>query len=324
MVGVSKAGEGAGSCVSCRKKAEVSLRYGPHRFCREHFLRFFEKRVRKTIRANHLVEAGEKIAVAVSGGKDSLTTLHLLKNIFGRSNSITAIMVDEGISGYREHSLSAAQKSCGQLDIPYEVVRMKEELGVTMSDAMQHLPDENAEQSACSFCGVFRRLLLNKKALELGAGKIATGHNLDDECQSILMNIASNDLPRLARLGPIAGVRKIKGFVPRIKPLYDCPESEVKMFAEFSGIEFCRLPCCPFSGEAKRNVFRHAVEEMEGRLPGTMFSIAASFRGMKPMLEKSFSSGSLKYCAACGSPANSVFCKSCSQLKRLKSLIGNE
>lgn len=311
------------TCVSCGKPAVVSLRYGPHRFCKNHFLGFFERRVRKTIRINRLVNGKELIAVGVSGGKDSLAALYLLKKILGKVNRIHAIMVDEGISGYRDNALAIAKKNCEEWGIDYSVVKLKDEFGVTMTEVMNSMSrGELGEQGACSFCGVFRRSLLNKAALELGAGKIATGHNLNDECQSILMNIASNDVPRLSRLGPIAGTGKINGFVPRIKPLYDSPENEVLKFAESSGIEFCRLPCCPFSWNAKRNVFRKVVDEMEKEHPGTMFSIIASLRAMKPFLEKGFSKESSKgYCESCGSPSGAVLCNSCFQLKRLKSLI---
>ena len=310
-----------GKCVYCGKDAIVSLPYGPHRFCKEHFIYFFEKRVRRTIRMNRLIEGREKIAVAVSGGKDSLATLFILNKIFGKSNEIVAVMVDEGIYGYRDKAIEIAKRNCEEWGIKYEIVSMKKELGISMTEVMSRIPKGQLEQSSCSYCGVFRRKLLNEKAGLIKAKKIATGHNLDDECQSILMNIASNDLPRLARLGPTTGVKKFRQFVPRIKPLYECPENEVHKFAELSGFDFCKAPCCPYSWQAKRNIFRKIVNELEEEMPGTKFSILASFRKMKPLLKKEASKGSAKACEICGSPTNAKICSSCGKLKGLKELF---
>ena len=89
-------------CDRCEKKSVIELLYGPHWLCKEHFLHFFEKRVKKTCRANKLVSPGEKILVAYSGGKDSAVTLYLINKIFGGRNEIQALLIDEGIEGYRD------------------------------------------------------------------------------------------------------------------------------------------------------------------------------------------------------------------------------
>src|SRR3989344_7824805 len=91
----------ATKCDKCDSQSKIILPYGPHRFCAEHFSNFFEDRVRKTIRTNELIKYGEKIAIGVSGGKDSMVTLHLLNKLYGNQAKIEAIMIDEGIPGYR-------------------------------------------------------------------------------------------------------------------------------------------------------------------------------------------------------------------------------
>ena len=234
-------------CVQCEKEAKIVLRYGPHKFCKDHFLYFFEKRVRKTIRENKLIKGREKIAVGLSGGKDSTTALYMLNKIFSKSNKIVAIMIDEGIPGYRDKAIAIGKKNCESWNVDYEVVSMEKELGHKMIDIMKKISKNEELGSTCAFCGVFRRYLLNKKATEVRAKKIVTGHNLDDETQSILMNLFDNDLARLSRLGPIAGVREHKGFVPRIKPLWETPEKEVIAFVNFLGVKHYSEECCPFS-----------------------------------------------------------------------------
>lgn len=304
-------------CVYCNKAAKVVLPYGPHKFCKEHFLYFFEKRVRKTIRGNKLIRGREKIAVALSGGKDSTTALYLLHNIFPKSNPIVAIMIDEGIPGYRDKAIAIGKRNCKEWGIDYEIVSMKEELGVSMIEIMKKISKERELGSTCAFCGVFRRGLLNKKALEIGAKKIATGHNLDDETQSILMNIFDNDLARLSRLGPIAGVREHKRFVSRIKPLWETPENEIVEFVNFMGIKHYNRRCCPFSWMAKRNFFRRMLNEAEQNFPGAKFSILASFKQLKPKLKEFAGNGKINYCIYCGNPSSGKECKVCLQLKKL-------
>ncbi len=307
-------------CDKCGAPAKVFLGYGPHRFCAEHFNNFFENRVRKTIRANKLINYGEKIAVGVSGGKDSMTTLHLLHNIFGKTglNKIEAIMIDEGIRGYRDNALQIGVKYCGQNSIPYHVVRFEEELGCSMEDVMKKISGNEKLGSTCGFCGVFRRHFLNSKALEIGADKIATGHNLDDEVQSIAMSLFNNEFAKISRSGETTGAKKEK-FVPRIKPLYETPEKEIIAYAAFNGIEHYSEECCPFSWMAKRNHYRKMLNELEEFSPGTKHAILASFRNMKPMLVEMAKKGGapMKECEACGNPSNGALCNVCTQLEKL-------
>ncbi len=310
------------SCDRCPEKAKVFLGYGPHRFCAKHFTNFFGKRVRKTIRLNNLIKYGEKIAVGVSGGKDSMVTLHLLNKFFRETgqNKIEAIMIDEGIKGYRDNALRIGVNYCEARGIPYHIIRFEEELGLDMQGVMAKIHADAKLGSTCSFCGVFRRHFLNSKALEIGADKIATGHNLDDEVQSIAMSFFGNDLSRAAKLGPIAGIKRFDKFVPRIKPLYETPEKEVIAFAAFEGLEHYSEECCPYSWMAKRNHYRKMLNELEEEIPGTKHSILASFRNLKPLLiaKEMDKSSQIMECEVCGSLSNGKVCGFCSQLERLR------
>lgn len=119
------------------------------------------------------------IAVALSGGKDSVLTLYALKNYQNYLDfDLVAISVDEGIEGYRQHGIDAAIDNAEKLDIELIQKSFKTEEGFSLDDIYSGF------KSACIPCGVFRRNILNKTAYELGADKIATGHNLDDEIQS--------------------------------------------------------------------------------------------------------------------------------------------
>ncbi len=257
-------------CNRCSKEAKIFLAYGPHSFCKWHFLEFFEKRVRKTINRFKLVKPGERIAVGVSGGKDSITALHLLKKIFPKGTEIHAVCIDEGIKGYRDKALKIAKGHFEELGVDYTVLKMKKELGFSMVEIAKKLNERKhlqETQGTCSYCGVFRRKMLNDFAFNEKFDKLATGHNLDDEVQTILMNVLQNDLAKFSRLGPIsAGESKL--FVPRIKPLYETPEKDIIAYASFNGIKSYSEECCPFKWQAKRNLFRSELDKFEEKSPG--------------------------------------------------------
>ena len=302
-------------CVKCGKKAVISLAYGLHRFCKQHFLGFFEKRVRRTIRENRLVEGREKVVVAYSGGKDSGVCLFLLNRIFGKSNPIEALLVDEGIPKYRDKALAIAERNCRKWKVPFKRVFFEKEFGFSMVDVMRKTGPKKEIGSTCAYCGVLRRQLLNRFAKEMGAGKLATGHNLDDEAQSILMNVFDADLARFSRLGPKSAASK--GMVARIKPLYLCPEKEVIAFAKMQGIDYFEQQCCPFKWQAKRNDFREMVEGFEAKFPGTMFSIVRFLKEAKELAGKRAGSKKILACSRCGEPSSQKICKACKMVERI-------
>ncbi len=303
------------SCVKCGKKAVVSLAYGPHSFCKQHFLGFFEKRVRRTIRENRLVEGREKVVVAYSGGKDSAVTLYLLNRIFGKSNPIEALLVDEGIPKYRDKALAIAERNCRKWNVTFKRVFFEKEFGFSMVDVMRKTGPKKLLGSTCAYCGVLRRQLFNSYAKKMKAGKLATGHNLDDEAQSALMNVFDADTARFFRLGPKSAASK--GMVARIKPLYLCPEKEVIAFAKMQGIEFFEQQCCPFKWQAKRNDFRQMVSEFEAKFPGTMFSIVRFLKEAKELAGDKTKGKKLGVCQKCGEATSQKVCKACKMVERI-------
>ncbi len=153
-------------------------------------------RINNLIHDYNLINEHELIAVALSGGKDSVLTLHALKNYQNYLDfDLVAVSVDEGIEGYRQHGIDAAIDNAEKLDVKLVQKSFKIEEGFALDDIYSGF------KSACIPCGVFRRNILNKTAYDLGADKIATGHNLDDEIQSFLMSFARGDLIKFSKFG---------------------------------------------------------------------------------------------------------------------------
>jgi len=294
------------SCIKCKKPAVTFIRYNGTHLCKDHFIEYFERRVKKDIKKQGKTEGNSKIAVAISGGKDSSVALYVIHDIFSKRANIDlfGITVDEGIRGYRDESIKIARINCDKLGIDHHTISFKDMVGKTM-DEIASLKDEQGE---CSYCGVFRRLCLNKKSKELGIDKLVTGHNLDDMVQSILMNFTNGDIKKLARLGPH---RKIQpGLVPRMLPLRTIPEKEVALYAVLKNIKFHDAEC-PFSTHALRGDFRDIIDNLEYKNPGTRHSILNSYNGIKEMLLKKYPPAKLNKCPKCGEPTSQEFCKAC-------------
>ncbi len=303
------------TCDKCKKNAVTFIRYSGAHLCRTHFINFLEKRVKKEMRRQFKLGRNEVFAVAVSGGKDSTVALHILYKILKerKDTKMHAITVDEGISGYRPESIEFAKKNCKALDIPLHIVNFRDVVGITM-DEISKLPIKTTH---CSYCGVFRRKCLNMKAKELKATRLATGLNLDDTAQSILMNFARGDIAKLARLGPHERVQE--GLVPRIQPLRLIPEKESYLYAMLKNIEFYHGEC-PYSERAQRGRFRDILNNLEKDSPGTRHAIIQSYDSISDALLKSFPPAKLLKCEICNEPTLDMICKSCSMIRDLKAM----
>ena len=305
-------------CRYCGGEGYYFRPYEGYWLCRSCFTKSVERRVYRNIRANKLLGQDENICVALSGGKDSTATLYLLHRIIEkRGENIFAISVDEGLGEYRKASISLAKKHCKKLGIEHYIFSFKKEFGKGLKEMVK----EKKNLSPCTVCGVLRRYLLNKKARELGATKIAFGFNLDDEAESIFLNFVFGNLDRLVRLGPKIENPKLKGFVPRIKPLRELPGKEVEAYLKAKGIDFHPKGICPIGKESFRKTIRKSLQEWEEKYPGTTFQILRFFdRIIEPVRRDYFSkiSGKYKTCKICGEPSSREICKVCEILGRGK------
>jgi uncharacterized protein (TIGR00269 family) len=260
----------------------------------------------------------DKIMVAVSGGKDSVTLLHILTKIEkGFSDAaLSAVTVDEGIKGYRDEALKVAKKNCQKLGVEHVVTSFKEMYGYEL-DEIVNMVQERREKglTPCSYCGVLRRRALNTAAREAGVDKLATAHSLDDETQTILLNIIRGDALRIARVKPMLTVIHPK-LVQRVKPLCEVPEKEIAFYAYLRKIEFQSIPC-PYAQTALRNDVRIMLNRMEEKHAGTKFAIFRSIEKIRPALEAIAEEAKLQNCKICGEPTVGELCKPCQMLQEL-------
>lgn len=296
-------------CSKCGRDAITFIRYNGTHLCSQHFKEYVERRVKKEIRKQKGRKRLDRIAVALSGGKDSSTTLLLIHKIFSKSAQIHAISVDEGIGGYRDKTLEVAKRLCRDLDVEHHIVSFKGSIGITMDEVSK----KEDEIGVCTYCGVFRRYLLNREARELSADVLVLGHNLDDFAQSVLMNFVNADLEKLARIAPHLRIQE--GLVPRLLPLRLIPEKEVMLYAMLNNLELC-LDRCPYAF-SNRFIFRRIIYELEDLYPGTRHKIVKVYDQIKPYLYELFPSEGMKRCELCGEPSSKEICKACELRMRL-------
>jgi uncharacterized protein (TIGR00269 family) len=309
----------AAKCSACKRKEPFFHRtYSGERLCKKCFAESIESKVRATIVKYKMLSYNDHVAVAVSGGKDSLSMLEVLAKMerkYPRA-TLVAVTVDEGIAGYRDEALEITAKTCKRLRIPHHVVSFKQLYGYTLDEIVERIRQRGSELTPCAYCGVLRRKAMNQAALDVKAKKIATGHTLDDEVQTSLMNIFHGDVPKLASEKPVTEQVHPR-LVQKIKPFCEIPEKESALYAYVKGIAFQNTPC-PYAGEALRNDIRSLLNRMEERHAGTIFTVFKSIERIRPALAGLREKGEFKECQQCGNPAAGDMCMACQLLKQIK------
>jgi len=280
-------------CKNCKITAVIQ---NPN-YCKVHFIQYFENKVKKTIAEFKLLNRKEKIAVACSGGKDSLAVLYILNKL---EYNVAALAVDEGISGYRDPSFEHLKKFCKKYKVKLKIYSFKKSFGKTL-DKMH---TENVGGMPCTTCGTLRRYLMNKQSEKFD--KIVTGHNMDDEAQAVLMNLFKGQVYLMPRQGPITS--EIKGFTQKVKPLYFMKEKEVGIYSFLMGF-LDKFVECPNAYLAYRIFIRDLLNEYETEKPGTKENIVRKHIEYMKILKKN--RGKINYCKECEEPSSQEVCKAC-------------
>jgi len=297
-------------CSKCSERAIVSQRYSGQHLCQDHFILDFERRVAETVQRNEMVKEGERIAVAVSGGKDSTALLFCLGRILAKRDvELVAVTVDEGIAGYRDDTIKAAIAIAEQLGIEQHIVSFREEYGYDLDEMVP-----GKKVAPCTYCGVFRKNALNRAAKRLKADKVATGHNQDDEAQTIMMNYLKGDFERLMRFRPW---RAQKGLVPRIKPLREMPEKEIALYCMVNEV-FTESRECPYAQLSLRADVRDMMNCLEREFPGTKHSTVRGFEKIATRSQGGYAQMELAACKECGEPCVKELCKACELLNEIR------
>lgn len=284
-------------------KKEQSGQY----LCKDCFIESIEKKAIKTVRKEKMLDKGDKVLVALSGGKDSVTVLEVLDS-FRKLNIIDlcAVTIDEGIAGYRQEGVDIAIRHAERLGIEHRIVSFKDEFGITLDEIM----NSNPSKGSCTYCGVFRRAILNKAARDMGATKIATGHNLDDEVQGILMNYLEGNIDNLTKLGPKT-TSKSEKFTVKIKPLREIPEHEIGLYVVAKELEV-HFAGCPYAQQSFRGEVSQLINNLSENHPTIKYSTLRGYDKIREVVKEEFKKEyTVSRCERCGEPSANKLCRAC-------------
>ena len=298
-------------CDKCENTAVYSRRYSGENLCSQCFSNSILHKAAKTISKYKMIKNNELVCVAVSGGKDSLVLLDILNKMSKTHNfRIFAVTIDEGIPGYRDEALKIVENFCSQLNIQYKTFSYKKIFDLTLTESLELRNDQKL--SSCSICGTFRRRALDHAAKTINADTIATGHNLDDNLQTFLINILSGDAKKIGWMDPDTSSNKVR----KIKPLSEIYESEIVFYAFTNNLPFQTEPC-PHMNEGIRTEIREFLNSLELNHDGIKNNMYRTILKISQFMKEANHKEKQK-CLVCGNQCTGRVCSVCNMLTNLK------
>jgi uncharacterized protein (TIGR00269 family) len=287
-------------CRRCRAPAVIELRRHNAAFCRNCFLRYAEDQVKRAIHDHDMFRPSDRVLVAVSGGKDSLA----LWDILGRGGyEATGLYLGLGIGDYSVDSGHVVASFAEERGLPLLQVDLREAYGYDIPTA-----GRAGSRSTCSVCGLSKRYVFNRVALDHGFDVVATGHNLDDEAATLLGNTLRWQTEYIARQYPVLAGRE--GMVKKVKPLYRLAEKETAAYAFLRGIDYV-VEECPLVGGNTQLKYKGAMNVLEASSPGTKASFFLGYLDRAAPLFRAGEPAELTPCEQCAQPTTGHFCAFC-------------
>ena len=290
-------------CRRCREPAVIDVRRHNAAFCRDCFLRHCREQVKRAIDDFDMIKPGERVLVAVSGGKDSLALWHLLRDI---DIDADGFYIGLGIGEYSDTSGEYTRAFANEHGLKLWEVDLPDDYGFDIPDGSRA-----AKRVPCSACGLSKRHLFNDVAKQHRYDVLATGHNLDDEAAVLFGNVLRWDKSYLGRQHPV--LPEAPGFVRKVKPLVRLSEREMAAYCVLTGIDYI-VEECPMAAGNRHLGYKEALNAIEEQSPGTK---AAFLFGFLDRAHDHFAEGvveeraDLQPCRECGSPTPSEICAFC-------------
>jgi uncharacterized protein (TIGR00269 family) len=298
-------------CRKCGGQASIELRRHNTAFCAEDFVEFFRNQVREAIRKYRMFGPDEHVLVAVSGGKDSLA---LWDTLIADGYSTTGLYLDLGIFDYSVESRAKCETFAAAHGVPLIVSKVADEVGAPVPVIKQV-----TRRPPCSGCGLSKRYLMNRVALEHGFPVVATGHNLDDEAATLFGSVMHWQTDALPRQSPALASTHPK-LVRRVKPLYRLSELETAAYAFLRRIDYI-VEECPFAKGATSIAHKEILSRMEETSPGAKHNFLFGFLDKARVAFERTETVTLNECARCGQVTTGTvcaFCKLADQVKRAR------
>lgn len=297
-------------CRVCRGPAVIDVRRHNANFCADHFLRLCRDQTAKAIEEFSMLAPGDRVLVAVSGGKDSLALWELLTELGYEADGF---YVGLGIGGYSDRSGAAVRAFADARGYRLHQVDLRETYDLDVPTAAKV-----TRRVPCSACGLSKRHLFDKAALDGGYDAVATGHNLDDEAAVLFGNTLRWQSEYLARQLPVLPARD--GFPRKVKPLVRLGERETAAYCVLRGIDYI-VEECPMAAGNKHLGYKEALNQVEAASPGAKHAFyfgflaraQARFADAAPDGAEPGAGGA---CTSCGAPTTGEVCAFCRLVER--------
>jgi uncharacterized protein (TIGR00269 family) len=287
-------------CRRCGGRPVVEVRRHNAAFCRDCFVHHVHEQVKRAIATHAMLEPEDRVLVAVSGGKDSLSLWDVLLEIGYRASGL---YLGLGIGGYSSGSENVVRAFAERREAELIVVDLSAEYGFDIPTA-----GRRGSRSTCAVCGLSKRYVFNRAALQGGFDVIATGHNLDDEAATLLGNTLRWQTEYIARQFPVLPAEP--GLVKKVKPLFRLSELETAAYAFLRGIEYVVEECPLVSGNTQLR-YKEALNQLEATSPGTKAQFFLGYLDRAAALFAAQGDAELRPCEACGQPTTGRFCAFC-------------
>lgn len=281
-------------CRVCREPAIIDLPRHNANFCADHLLQLCRRQVEKAIADHDMLAKDDRVLVAVSGGKDSLAVWDLMTDLGYHADGL---YIGLGIGEYSDVSYQYARAFADARGLRLITIDLRGEYGYDVPTAAKV-----TKRVPCSACGLSKRHLFDKAAIDGGYDVLVTGHNLDDEAAVLFGNTLRWDVEYLARQLPVLPARD--GFPKKVKPLVRLTEREMAAWCIVRGIDY-QVEECPMAAGNKHLAYKEALNSIERESPGAKAAFYLEFVDkMAPLLaERRFRVGQeLVSCTSCGAP----------------------
>ncbi len=303
------------SCKLCGGPAAYFIEHSRIMLCQACFIKYYEKKVYNTIMKHGMLRGARKVAVAVSGGKDSMALLKVVSKLISEKFpevELIAIHINLGIEGYSGECQEIVEKVCGKLGVDYIIHDLSSMEGYRISD----LRSTPLRKRICGACGTVKRYMMNRLAYELGADRVATGHNLDDVVELLFEFYLKGSIENLVRVRPISRSDNPK-LITKIKPLIELTEKENLYYALARGIPILDASC-PLVEGSRMLRRKKLIGLIEHEISGFKHTLYKSHvKRILPRLEKVVAEPMLVECEVCGMPSLSSVCSYCRLISRL-------
>lgn len=291
-------------CTRCRNAAAIRMPSHHANFCPECFIKFFETGVLRAMKKAR-IDGRIPIMVAVSGGKDSLSTWGVLQDL---GYETKGLHMNLGIDGFSEASAEAVRLFAEKRGLEFVEHSLEESFGYTLA-AIRH----RTRRKICSVCGFLKRQLLNRLTIREGFRLLAVGHNLDDEAGRLLGNLVRHR-SQYARKQCHYLPSTHPGLPAKVKPLYRLEAYEVLIYCSLKGIAPLEMKC-PLSRGATSHTFKEALDFLEDKMPGTKRHFLFSYLRQRPSQGEEPPPAT---CMQCGEPAYEDLCSVCNLANQLR------